>query len=290
MRIGFIGKFSKLHDEEYIARSFESLGHQVDRISDSSINDVDLSNYLKLQKPDVLLYTKYLISEYILNLTKITGTKTVCWLFDLYFDYHREFRVKRDSYFRSQFVFTTDGGHDDKWLDLGVNHKCVRQGIYADECYMLAPTPDIEVAFVGSDSPVYPERTATMNRLAKEYDFRWFGKRNTDELRGGHLNILFSRTKVIVGDSYFSPHYWSNRVVETLGRGGFLIHREVPGLKEEYPHLVTYDGSFEDLKGKIDLYLKDEKTRLDIVRRNYEWVKDRYTMDKKCQELLNYIS
>jgi spore maturation protein CgeB len=78
--------------------------------------------------------------------------------------------------------------------------------------------------------------------------------------------------------------------VETLGRGGFLIHQEVDGLKEEYPHLVTYKrGDLNDLKEKIDYYIEHEDERKALVVKNYEWVRDNYTMDKKCAELLSKL-
>jgi len=289
MRIAFVGKFRKMHDEEYIARSFEMLGHTVDRIEQIT-HPRDVMQYIREHTPDILLYTKWDIPVEMLDACKVLHVKTVCWLFDLYFDYSREWQVNNKTFFRSQYVFTTDGGHDKRWKEHNINHRCVRQGIYKEECEMLEPTPRIEVVFVGSKSPIYPERNETMKRLANDFKFKWFGERNTDEIRGLHLNRLFSASHIVVGDSFYSPHYWSNRVVETLGRGGFLIHRDVPGIKEEYPDLVTYDGTYEDLKSKIEYYLKNESERVEIIKKNFEHVKNNYTMDKKCQELLNYIS
>lgn len=288
-RIVFVGKFQKLHDEEYIARSFEALGCEVLRIEEH-IDYVDLNNFIKARQPAFVLYTKWDVHPETLRICKLLGVKTVCWVFDLYFGYTREYQVRNKTFFKSEYVFTTDNGHPEEWKERGINHQCVRQGIYAPECKMLKPEPDIDVVFVGSESPVYPERNSMMVNLSKHYNFRWFGRRDTNEVRGEKLNILFSRCKIVVGDSYFSPNYWSNRIVETLGRGGFLIHKDVPGLKEEYPDIVTYDGTLEDLMAKIDYYLSHEAERLEIVKKNFELVKSRYTMEHKCQDLLNSIS
>lgn len=288
-RIVFVGKFQRLHDEEYIARSFEAIGCEVFRMEEHR-DYMDVNNFVKAKNADILLYTKWDIHPETLRFCKLIGVKTVCWVFDLYFDYTREYQVRNKTFFKSEYVFTTDNGHDDRWKERGINHYCVRQGIYAPECYMLPPNPDIDVVFVGSESPVYPERNSMMVNLSKHYNFRWFGRRDTNEVRGEKLNILFSHAKIVVGDSYYSPHYWSNRIVETLGRGGFLIHKDVPGLKEEYPDIVTYDGTLEDLRAKIDYYLEHEDERREIVRRNFEKVKNEYTMEKKCKALLNYIS
>lgn len=288
MIIAFIGKFSNLHDEEYIARSFEMLGHQVKRIpQNTSVQDTE--QVLLSSKPDILLYCKWEQSKELdktIDALKRAGMKTVCWVFDIYFGYTRENFLKTKSYFKSDYVFTTDGGHDQEFRELGINHKCLRQGIYAEECKLLPFQPiEHEIVFVGSDNPIYPERS----NLVKELGAHWVGKRDTNEARGMALNELYASTRVVIGDSWYSPHYWSNRIVETLGRGGFLIHRDVPGLKEEYPDLVTYDGTIEDLKKKIEFYKKNEYGRREVIHRNFEWVKNNYTMDKKCKELCEYI-
>lgn len=287
MRIAFIGKFNKLHDEEYIARSFESIGNEVRRINEK-LSPYEIKEHLDDFKPDIVIWTKLSVPD--ANKTREISKpyKTVCWVFDLYIGYQREHRLNHPA-FTADFVFTTDGGHDKEFKELGINHKCVRQGIYKDECFMTEGTPENKVVFIGSENPYYPERTEMMSKLSKKYNFKWYGRLNTNEMRGTELNKLFSEVKIVVGDSVTSPKYWSNRIVETLGRGGFLIHREVEGLKEEYPDLVTYDGTFEDLCAKIDYYLEHEEERKEIIRKNFELVRDNYTMDKKCQELLDYV-
>lgn len=285
-KIAFIGKFARLHDEEYIARSFEAIGCEVLRVS-ISIPPAYKESQIKNFKPDIILYTKWIsdIDSAISSFRK-EGVKTVCWLFDLYFNYHREYQVSSYKYFKSDYVFTTDNGHAHRWVEKGINHHCVRQGIYKDECILL-PFESIkhEVVFVGSDNPLYPERKALISKIGAD----WYGKKNTNEVRGLELNKLYASTRIVIGDSYPSSNYWSNRVVETLGRGGFLIHKETEGLKEEYPYLVTYTDE-QDLLDKIEYYKTHEEERRDIVKKNFEWVRDNYTMDKKCKELLNYIS
>lgn len=290
MKIAFIGKFVLFHDEEYIARSFEMLGHKILRLPQHMV-PFDMNASLISFKPDILLYCKWEAPKDVLPTIlklKREGMKTVCWLFDLYFGYHRENQLKTRAFFRSDFVFTTDAGHQKEFLNLGIKHIPVRQGIFKGECVLLPfKFHTNRVIFVGSDSSQYPERS----KLVREIGADWFGKKDTNELRGMALNELYSRTRIVIGDSFYSPYYWSNRIVETLGRGGFLIHQEVPGLKEEYPYLVTYrKGDAEDLKKKIAHYLSHETERREIVKKNFEWVRDNYTMEKQCQRLLNYIS
>lgn len=290
MKIVIIGKFRWLHDEEYIARSFESLGHEVFRI-EQNISALGLLSCMNKYKPNVLLFSKWVIPmEMRKNIEQMQrdGLKTVCWLNDLYYNYSREHLIKIAPYFKSDYVFSTDGG-EHAWE--GVNHKCVRQGIWKGECllYPFEPAKN-DVVFVGSDSPIYPERRKRFDFVSRHFRAKWYGRKNTNEKRGLALNELYAETKIIIGDSFYSPNYWSNRIVETLGRGGFLIHQEVEGLKEEYPFLVTYKrDDMEDLKEKIQYYLEHEDERREIVRRNFEWVRNNHTADKKCQQILDSI-
>lgn len=290
MKISFIGKFKKLHDEEYIARSFEKIGCEVQRIEQGN-QFQDINSALLRFQPDIVLYCKWEKHPETQKVIRQLGAKTVCWLFDIYFDYVRERQVATRSFFRSDYVFTTDGGHNKRFANAGIKHFCVRQGIYDEECALFPiEESEYDVIFVGSDNSMFPERTKIINEISKDFKVRWFGKLNTNELRGMQLNQVFAKAKIVIGDSYYSPQYWSNRVVETLGRGGFLIHQEVEGLNEEYPDLVTYKrGDIKDLKEKIQYYLEHEGERREIIKKNYNLVKSRYTMDKKCRDLLDYV-
>lgn len=288
MRLLIIGKFVKLHDEEYIARSFEMLGVEVVRVNER-LSMFEIIENIDHYKPDYILWTKLSSGEPTKIREYCRTYKTICWVFDLYIGYQRENRLNGPA-FTTDYVFTTDGGHDKEFKDRGINHKCVRQGIYTPECWYKINEPIYDVVFVGSENPYNNDRTEIMEKLTSRYNFKWFGRFNTNQVRGEELNDLYSKTKIVVGDSVYSPHYWSNRIVETLGRGGFLIHRDVPGLKEEYPDLVTYDGTYEDLCKKIDYYLSHEEERQEILKKNWDLVKNNYTMDKQCQKILNYIS
>lgn len=292
MKISFIGKFGKLYDEEYIARSFEMLGHDVQRLPEKLITH-QFQGLIEEFQPDFVLMTKFFVSQprEMMQWFKEKKIKTVSWIFDLYWDYDREERIPRTPGFKADKVFTTDGGHDKNWSRVGIEHHLVRQGIYTEECVLLPQTKAPHgIAFVGSFNSLYAYRQMVMQELKKSYAIKWIGSNNTDEMRGMDLNQLYADTKIIIGDSVYSPYYWSNRVVETLGRGGFLIHQEVPGLKEEYPYLVTYKtGDIEDLKSKIDYYLNHEEERREIVKLNFEWVRSKYTMEKKCAELISYL-
>lgn len=248
-----------------------------------------------VERPNIVLFAKYNWKQELdetFETLRRGGTKLVCWMFDLYFGYQREWQVKNFKMFKADYVFSTDGGHRDKWKEYGVNHYCVRQGIIPSECYIAKTNrpPEYDVVFVGSNNPLFPERKRINDEIAKDFKFKWFGSFNSNEVRGIALNELYANTKVVIGDSFYSPHYWSNRVVETLGRGGFLIHQEVEGIKEEYPYLVTYKrGDIEDLKAKIRYYIEHDDERRQIIQKNLDWVKENYTVTKKVEEILKII-
>ena len=285
MKIAYIGNFNKLWDEEYIAQAFEQLGHQVLRIPERLPKiEVQLDQF----EPDVVLWAKFQVMkpQFILDYCKQKGIKTVCWVWDLYWGYQREYIVKNGHMFRADLVFTSDGGHEDRWKELGINHKCIRQGIREEECYKEWDEKEYDVVFVGTYNHLNKERNDIMDKVAKDFDFHWFGKQDQDEIRGPKLNRLYGKTKIVIGDSVYSPNYWSNRVVETLGRGGFLIHQYVEGIEKEYPYLVTYErGNYQDLKEKIGHYIQNPKAREEIIKKNLDWVKNNHTIKQRCQEL-----
>jgi len=141
-------------------------------------------------------------------------------------------------------------------------------GVYGRECYISdQPSPYAnDVLFVGSygyhDS--YPMRPKLIDWLRATYGSRFThigGGSQIGTIRGDDLNRLYANSKVVVGDSFicdpnYPGKYWSDRVPETLGRGGVLVAPWVHGLDEHFTdgkHLLTYEhGNFTDLRTKID--------------------------------------
>ncbi len=286
MKIAIIGKFQKMWDEEYIARGFENLGHEVQRIEQTV--PVDEIKH-KLVDPDLVLWTKLRVDKPIELREYCRKFKTACWVFDLYWGYVRENQLQHPS-FTADYIFTTDGGHEKEFKEAGMNHFVVRQGIRSEECFLDKGEPE-GVVFVGTHNPYNPYRMKLIEAV-KGYvsNFKWYGSGDEEEVRGTDLNELYANTKIVIGDSVYSPHYWSNRVVETLGRGGFLIHPDVPGLKEAYPYLITYDrDNFQQLKDLLRHYLIYTKEREELRVKNFQWVKDNYTIEKQCEKLLSHI-
>lgn len=298
MRIVFIGSFKKLWDEEGAAKSLEYLGHEVERIDEGQF---DLSQGKKIfsNRPDFILFAKFKSEFYqkkqFLNACK-GKIKTICWIPDLYFGLGREVKMKQEPIFKSDLVLTPDGGHDNEFKALGINHKLLRQGIYHEYCNIHPRVGlETEIVFVGTANGEFPYRQKLCQFLAHKYKkFEWIGVHDSETIRGEDLNRLYANTKIIVGDSVHSPKYWSNRIYETLGRGGFLIHPHIEGLDKEfkyYKDFIPYQyGDFEGLGQKIDYFLEHEDERKKISKHGFETVKKNYTLINRCKQLIKYAS
>ncbi len=298
-----IGSFKNLWDEEGIAKSFEKLGHKVIRVPEESFRVADASKVLELENPDFVLIAKFKAEmelDKALFFKKCRSMKIpiITWVWDLYFGLRREFTLQRDWMFRSDLVLTPDGGNQKKFEELGINHRVLRQAIYDEYCYEgeFQEKYDYDIVFVGCSNMQWSYSEQLGAFLQKEYGdrFKWFGRFDTHEIRGDDLNNLYKSAKIIIGDSVYSPYYWSNRLYETLGRGGFTIFPKIDGLEsdyEAYKHYIPYRmGDWKGLKEKINYFLCHENERERIKKEALKHTKENHTLLQRCQELLKFIS
>jgi len=274
MKIVYYGNFASHASEEYIAQALERQGVEVVRMQRNkySLNDVHQAT----KDADYLLYpkTKGYIKSYC---------PQVCWLFDLYFNLPNTFNrdASKAPMFRADYVFTSDGGNEENWEKLKINHQTLRQGVDKDGKYMVEPDYKYDVAFVGGLTYEYRSKLVTF--LKKHYKFKI-----VQDQFAHNLNHELSKVKIVVGDSVPSPKYWSNRVYEITGRGGFLIHPHVEGLRDEFPDMVQFEhGNFDELKEKIDYYLVHDDERESIKNKCHDICP---TYDDRVKELLCQLS
>jgi len=185
---------------------------------------------------------------------------------DLWWGLDREHRIYESPFFRCDLVCTADGGHDDRWEEAGVVHQWMPPAISRFEANRGTPRREYksDIAFVGSGQGGYHTESQHRHQLIE-----WLSSTYRDRVkfwplagqhavRGTDLQDLYASAKVIVGDSCNVPNlsrYWSDRVPETLGRGGFLLHPTVEGLDQVHPDLVTWTaGDWEHLRSLIDCF------------------------------------
>ena len=287
MKCIYIGDFNASYStENYIADGLIANGVEVIKIREQELNDFQM---VINEKPDFVLFCKgrILNGTKLLELLKKNNILTVTWLFDLYWDLPKEIPTNRsvnEWVFKADMVFTSDGGHEEQWKTKGINHFVLRQGIYSKEAVIGKKQDAPPILFIGSVTYYAREKLVDYLRFFYKDKFKLIGN---PQVRGLALNDLLASTKIVVGDSVPIPNYWSNRVYEITGRGGFLLHPEVEGLKEEIPDLVTFKyGNFQDLTKKIKYYLDNEDEREKIKLDCFNYTKKNLTYERRCKELL----
>jgi hypothetical protein len=300
MKIVYIAKFNRMWDELAISLALGRNGVKVVEIEDSAHSNSEYLKIIEKENPDYVMFAKANVKENgaeLIKELKIKGRKTLSWTFDLYLGYPPRQSLSRFHFFKCDYVFLTDGGRIDEYRKRGINAYLLRQGIPDIYNYMgeFDKKDDYDVVFVGCDNKFFPYRKRTAEFLSKTYGnrFKWFGKRDTNEIRGNELNKLYATAKIVIGDSVYSPNYWSNRIYETLGRGGFLIHAKIPGIEKEFEEgkeFITYNfNDYKKLKELIDYYLKHDDERNKIRMAGFEKISRNYTFDHRVKELLNVL-
>lgn len=267
-KILYIGTFGKNSTEKHIADELERQGCKVYKFSKNEDSRLALN---VSKKVDLVMFSK-LPPRWKLFMDKVE-TKTCCWIFDVY-PFNE--RTLDEQQFRADIVYSTGGVEDSKIL---------RQAIDEPQKQMFNYDKIYDIVFVGS---IYGEHRAKLDEfLLQNYAGRYYQIGDKNEIRGTDLNHILGQTKIVVGDSYPKDYYWSNRVYEITGRGGFLLHPHVKGMDDEWidkKHLAYYNyKDFDDLKEKIDYYLENEEEREQIRKQGFNHCP---TYKKRIQELL----
>jgi hypothetical protein len=312
MIIAYLGNFKhSFCTEVHLAKTLEAMGHYVVRIQEDDYTDVPRKIYKQVKNSNAQLFLftrtwgKSLNMEY-LDAIKELGIPTVSYHLDLYYGLSRtnwEIGLDQDPFWRTDYVFTPDGDPEaQKWFEeKGINHFYLKPGVYEPECYIKEPTgigPDI--VFVGSYyyHPEWPYRQRLINWLRETYGSRFAKFGNPEStIRGDQLNKLYSEAKIVIGDAlcigFDHEGYWSDRLYETTGRGGFLIHPYIKGIEKSFEigkELITYEyDNFKQLKEWIDYYLEHEKEREAIRIAGHNRTKSEHTYTHRLKEMFEVL-
>ena len=295
--------------ESHHAASLELLGHTVIRLQEPSTSAATITTEVLRSDLFVWIHTHGWETpgiEQALATIRAAGIPIIAYHLDAYRQIpDRWRRYQTDPYMRSlDHFFTVDAVLAD-WLNenTDVQGHYMPPGVYGAECYISdKPSPHAnDVVFVGSYGyhGSYPMRPRLVDWLKATYGGRFThvgGDSPTGTVRGHDLNAVYANSKVVVGDSYicdpnYRGKYWSDRIPETLGRGGGpLLHPWVYGLDESFidgEHLVTYEhGNFDDLKSKIDYYLEHRDEAEKIRLAGHERVKAEHTYKHRWEQIL----
>ena len=301
--VAYCGNFDAPHStENHVAKALENLGHEVIRIPEQRLDWSNLSQLVG--SAEMFLWTRTAgfdpaDLEGQGRAIKQLRVPTVGFHLDRWVGLNREPDVFRSPFFRVDFLFTADGGHEDFWRSHGINHYWSPPAILSDEAKRVGNWRrdySADLGFVGNlRNYGHLEWQDYRRRLYKFLALTYKGRFKLWEggIRGQDLADLYASVKVLVGDSCLAGNpsrYWSDRVPETLGRGGYLIHPEVEGLVEAYPALVTYPlGDFDRLRQQIDWALEDEAGSRAIAAFNRQHVLDHHTYEHRIQRVLDTV-
>jgi hypothetical protein len=283
MKIAFLGNHDVSYSSEtHHCQALEDLGHEVIRLQEGRATADEIAGTVRDSCALVVWVhthgwdTPGGVDTALLEARRL-GVPVITYHLDLWIGLARQEDMTTGPYWNLlDHFFTADRvmaeyltyhtpirGH---YLPAAVSHR---------ECYAVRAPRDLDVVFVGSHRyhPEWPYRQDLIGILGEHYGDRFhLFPGDGPAIRGRDLNLLYARTKVVVGDSlclgYDYPYYWSDRVYETLGRGGFLIHPTITGLQTQFTdgaHLRYYDyGDFGQLFSLIDHYLENGEERESI--------------------------
>lgn len=107
---------------------------------------------------------------------------------------------------------------------------------------------------------------------------------------------LYQSAKINVGDTFPGTYaYCSNRLIQCLGNGGFLLNQRSEGLQEYTGitpdiHYVSWDNLW-DLREKILFWLQPEQdqARREIAEAGCKFVRENYTYDMQIKKLFKLL-
>jgi glycosyltransferase involved in cell wall biosynthesis len=257
------------------------------------------------------------ISEVLKELKK-KKIPSVGYHLDLWLGLERQKDLKTDPYWGIEYFFSVDK----LMVDFLNADKSLPKawflpaGVFEDECYLAKKNKvfEYDVVFVGSRDyhREWQYRQHLIKWLEQTYGSRFaqFGRGGVKSVRGDELNQLYASAKVVVGDTlcidYKYPYYLSDRIFETTGRGGFIIHPYIKGIDELYniqvqkkngtcntskAEIITYPfNDFEYLKYLIDYFVENGQEREEIRKRGFEKTKKEHTYTNRLKFIINTIN
>lgn len=268
MRLILLGSPKGLNDNRWkddIAEAAEALGWMCEHVEATGIptGDVvdmcrgaDLFIWAREHNRDPLGDAHAMLRE-----IENDGVPTVGIHMDLYWGISlREPRVGAldQPWWSCQYVFTADGGNQERFAERGVNHHWMAPAMgprFLGRHQLSSGTRLLSASFLGSNvRQIHGAHRSELIAWAKSKygnGFRHFGL--AKKLYGSAINQMCSSTRFVLGDSVEAPFYWSDRVPNIMGRGGVLAYPRTPGIESlgfSDENILMYDRFGFDILGE----------------------------------------
>jgi hypothetical protein len=309
------GQMRSNDDEGAIVHALKVLGHDVYRLQENHGRIAPTVSNL-----DLILFHKW---EDTTTLHRLKGkAPRVFWYFDLV-DFPSDPTLTRRSQARKDWMegvlphvelgFCTDGdwvntvnsrdatpddeAQQDKlvWLPQGADERIAGLG-----CYLASGCPTCNRTWGGCDILFTgirkggEQRASFVDEMGSRYGRRF--RHIQAGIYGRVLADLIASAKVVVApDGPVTDCYWSNRVYNTLGFGGFLLHPYCEGLLQHYEpgkDFVFYRSRGE-LHERLGYFLQDHPTvaehRRQIAEEGLATTLSRHTYRHRVEVLLKTV-
>lgn len=327
LRVLYLGNFQPEHStESHLRIALLANGHDVTTIQESERSSYkEAAKALTEHSFDLLLWTRTRWGWHdepqalkdqvaLLRRAKGEGLPTVAYHLDRWWGLEREHMMHEDPYFGCDIVITADGGNEARFDGAGINHVWFPPGVSAAECErgtVLASYAS-PFAFVGSHDGGYHREHAHRHDLVAwlrknhRRDCEFWPKPGQHAVRGQDLRDLYASVDVLVGDSCFAGtkhgnRYVSDRLPETLGRGGTLVHPHVPGVTDGSPwrfgptwtageHLECWTaGDWDELEALLQQLSGDTRRRNDLADAGRAHTIEHHTYEVRMRQLVQLL-
>jgi len=286
LKILYLGNFNNPNSnlvEEDIKDAFEQLGHEVIALPEKDIGK------LPKYKADMLLFHKAGVGKYIdlnqwIQMLNHIPYKKVMWYFDPI-----DLIQGRDEFIETVADYIEYGFLvDDTWRR---RHKfknlySLKEGIGTVYQGKVRDEFKCDIAFVGN---IYGQREDFVKFLSQQFGSRF--KVFSNVFKQDLADLCVSAKIIVAPDFPSNEFYWSSRFYLTLGLGGFLVHPDLYGLKEEFEegrHFAGYKGP-KELVETIGYYLEHEKERKAIQKEGQKKCLEIATFKCRVKQLLDII-
>ena len=173
-----------------------------------------------------------------------------------------------------------DTGKDSHWLPWAADNLKDGESFLPDEKRVW------DVCFIGT-SGKFSLRKVVLETIQKYYPNSYVGRAEYSE-----LSKYYAKSKIVV--NYPIRHDVNMRYFEAMGAGSMLLSSRVEGngiqeLFKENETIAYYDDCVDDLRRKIDYYLKNQDERMMMAKKGFELVNSRHTYLNRVQELFQVL-